>query len=125
MSYVYIRSEPQLWTVGFYRPDGRWEPDSDHASQTTAADRVHYLNGGTSPAWEQVPDTDAIDLIGEGVHTGLRKGRALDSPASDRIWKAIADDASDEAWSAALEYAVDGLRVGGYALCKAHPGNPA
>jgi len=22
--YVYIRSEPSLWTVGFYAPDGKW-----------------------------------------------------------------------------------------------------
>lgn len=45
--YVYIRSESQLWTVGFYRPDGRWEPESDHGSPEAAAKRVHYLNGGS------------------------------------------------------------------------------
>lgn len=44
--YVYIRSESQLWTVGFYRPDGRWEPESDHGSPEAAAKRVRYLNGG-------------------------------------------------------------------------------
>lgn len=45
-NYVYIRSEPSLWTVGFYRPDGTWEPESDHGSASEAADRVHWLNGG-------------------------------------------------------------------------------
>jgi len=30
MSYVYIRSEPGLWTVGFYDPSGKWQPESDH-----------------------------------------------------------------------------------------------
>lgn len=45
--YVYIRSESQLWTVGFYRPDGRWEPESDHGSPEAAAKRVRYLNGGS------------------------------------------------------------------------------
>lgn len=45
MSYVYIRSEPQLWTVGFYKPDGRWEPESDHGSTFDAAERVAFLNG--------------------------------------------------------------------------------
>lgn len=45
MAYVYKRTEPQLWTVGFYDPDGRWEPDSDHASSDEAAARVAYLNG--------------------------------------------------------------------------------
>jgi hypothetical protein len=45
-TWVYLRSEPQLWTVGFYRPDGKWESESDHGSKDEAAERVHYLNGG-------------------------------------------------------------------------------
>lgn len=44
--WVYIRSEPGLWTVGFYSPDGRWHSDSDHNSRDDARERVHYLNGG-------------------------------------------------------------------------------
>lgn len=45
--YVYIQSEPHLWTVGFYRPtDNRFITDSDHDSPGEAAKRVHYLNGG-------------------------------------------------------------------------------
>jgi hypothetical protein len=44
--YVYIRSEPQLWTVGFYKPDGAFEPESDWPDKKAAAARVHYLNGG-------------------------------------------------------------------------------
>lgn len=36
MKYVYIKSEPQLWTVGFYTPEGRWEPESDHSSAEDA-----------------------------------------------------------------------------------------
>lgn len=43
--WVYIRSEPGLWTVGFYKPDGEWEPESDHGSTDAAAARVNYLNG--------------------------------------------------------------------------------
>ena len=27
--YVYQRSEQQLWTVGFYTPDGKWVAVSD------------------------------------------------------------------------------------------------
>jgi len=46
--YVYLRSEPGLWTVGFYKPDGSFEPESDHESTDAAASRVHYLNGGQS-----------------------------------------------------------------------------
>lgn len=44
MSYVYIRTEPKLWTVGFYHDE--WEPDSDHDSPEKAAARVRWLNGG-------------------------------------------------------------------------------
>lgn len=44
--YVYIKSETQLYTVGFYAPDGKWQPESDHLIREAAAERVHYLNGG-------------------------------------------------------------------------------
>lgn len=46
--YVYIQTEisPDLFTVGFYKPNGDWEGDSDHASREEAAEKVHYLNGG-------------------------------------------------------------------------------
>lgn len=48
--YVYIQSERSLYTVGFYGPDGKWHPESDHASTEAAAARVHYLNGGKGEA---------------------------------------------------------------------------
>lgn len=44
--YVYIQSEPQLYTVGFYDPQGGWHPDSDYSNREEACERVHYLNGG-------------------------------------------------------------------------------
>ncbi len=45
--YVYIKSEPQLWTVGHYNPcTNQWVPESDHDSPDKAAERVHWLNGG-------------------------------------------------------------------------------
>ena len=43
--WVYIKSEPNLWTVGFYDPKGDWHPDSDHGTQEAAAGRTAYLNG--------------------------------------------------------------------------------
>ena len=45
MGYVYIKSEPGLWTVGFYDPDGKWIPESDHDSTDSASKRVAWLNG--------------------------------------------------------------------------------
>lgn len=53
--YVYVQSEKagsdgehrwdDLFTVGFYKPDGKWEPESDHSNREGAASRVAYLNG--------------------------------------------------------------------------------
>jgi len=44
--YVYLKSEPGLWTVGFYAPDGKWMPETDYNSPEEAARRVAWLNGG-------------------------------------------------------------------------------
>jgi hypothetical protein len=44
--YVYIESEHNFWTVGFYDPKGAWHPDSDHDNREEAAKRVRFLNGG-------------------------------------------------------------------------------
>ena len=43
--FVYIKSEPTLWTVGHYKPNGEWVPESDHDDQESAAKRTAYLNG--------------------------------------------------------------------------------
>ena len=43
--YVYIKSEPSLWTVGFYDPQGKWHPQSDYEVREEAAGRVAWLNG--------------------------------------------------------------------------------
>lgn len=53
--FVYIQSQKfetrdgqqNLWTVGFYDPEGKWNPESDHSQKEYAAARVHYLNGGS------------------------------------------------------------------------------
>ena len=46
VSWVYEQTEPKLFTVGFYDPDGQWHPDSDHSTKEEAAKRVCQLNGG-------------------------------------------------------------------------------
>jgi hypothetical protein len=43
--YVYVQSEEELWTVGFYDPRGKWHADTDHDTRDDAAQRVAYLNG--------------------------------------------------------------------------------
>lgn len=47
-AWVYWKSEPQLWTVGFIDANGQKVPESDHDSSEKAADRCHWLNGGSS-----------------------------------------------------------------------------
>jgi hypothetical protein len=48
--YVYIESQKGVFTVGFYDPQKKFRPDSDHETAESAAARVHYLNGGTTDA---------------------------------------------------------------------------
>jgi hypothetical protein len=43
--YVYIKSEPGLYTVGFYDPNGKWHPESDHDNPEKASKRTAWLNG--------------------------------------------------------------------------------
>lgn len=54
--YVYKETEPGLWTVGFYDPKGKWEPESDHDTSEDAAKRVRYLNGGNDTPSNDQPD---------------------------------------------------------------------
>jgi len=53
--YVYVNSEPGLWTVGFYDPSGHWHADSDHETRESAAYRVHFLNGGKDDELDDEP----------------------------------------------------------------------
>lgn len=48
--YYYKQTDksPDLWTVGCSH-DGVWYADSDHDDRNDASQRVHYLNGGTTP----------------------------------------------------------------------------
>ena len=49
---------------------------------------------------------DLASLIGEGVHTGLRK--AIDSPQSSVAWRAI-KDLPDGEWGIVIEFAMSGI----------------
>jgi hypothetical protein len=47
MQYVYIpKKSGEPATVGYYAPDGKWQPESDHDTDEQAANRVNFLNGG-------------------------------------------------------------------------------
>jgi len=49
MIHTYLKSEPQLWTVGYYDPQGQWIPLQDFDTQQQAQAKVNYLNGGSDP----------------------------------------------------------------------------
>lgn len=45
--WLFQSFEHGLFTVGFYTPEGKWKPESDHTSRDAAAARCNYLNGGS------------------------------------------------------------------------------
>ena len=57
--YVYIKSEAQLYTVGFYAPDGSWIPESDHSSSEEAAERTAWLNGSRPRPMKNLEEVEA------------------------------------------------------------------
>ena len=76
--YVYIKSESNLWTVGFYDPAGAWHPDSDHNEREPAAKRVNFLNGGRhaeepkrlSKLRAQFPDPSRFAIVEDELTDG-------------------------------------------------------
>lgn len=69
--YVYIKSEPNLFTVGFYDPGGKWHPESDWNSRNEAADRVSFLNGSKASNYGFTPnptDTRYMNQEDENFH---------------------------------------------------------
>lgn len=55
--YTTLQSEPGLWTVGSYDPNGKWHAESDHGDRQEAQEQVAYLNGGPLPtSKQQLPD---------------------------------------------------------------------
>ncbi len=61
--YVYKKSETLLWTVGYYDPDGKWEPESDHEDKHEARKRVNFLNGGAPPVETFKAVAEAADRV--------------------------------------------------------------
>jgi hypothetical protein len=64
-TYVYIRSEPGLFTVGHFDPSGNWHSDSDHSEREDAAARVAYLHGAGAMSVEYVLLMRAVELVSE------------------------------------------------------------
>lgn len=66
--YIYRwLKEEGCYTVGFYLPDGKWHPESDHENSEDAANRVHFLNGGTMQV-----DKDTIDALEANLNEAVK-----------------------------------------------------
>ena len=71
MSYVYkYRTNPgetaNDFTVGFYSPDGMWHQESEYKTQEAAAERVHWLNGGSLPR-DNALDRRAMEQLAHAI----------------------------------------------------------
>jgi len=84
--YVHIKTEPTLWTVGFYDPSGRWQPESDWDNKEDAAKRVNFLNGGKSDIYLQAlnkiaradeKEWQGVDIYGNPVWTIIGFARQI------------------------------------------------
>lgn len=57
--YVYIKEKKEpVFVVGFYDPEGQWQPESDHDTPEDAAKRVAWLNGSGNTA---APEPAAVE----------------------------------------------------------------
>lgn len=98
--YVYIRSEPGLWTVGHYAPEGKFEPESDHASTEAAAERVRYLNGWGVSGEVPVQEVVRVELPLRDWYAGQALAGYLAAHAGDIPWPT-----PEEAARKAFQYA--------------------
>jgi len=85
-TWIYVKSEPQLYTVGFYSPEGEWHAESDWDTRQAAAARVHYLNGGT--------DDERIERILESLGF-LLDGYTINAKRAYEGEEAITDESGD------------------------------
>lgn len=90
--YVYIRSEPGLWTVGFYEPEGKWQAESDHVTAERAAERVACLNGRLQKAEDvaKLPVPDLRDWFAGQALAGLFAGQSVSMPFTEGHEKGMA-----------------------------------
>ncbi len=65
-AYTVIQSGASLWTVGFNKPDGTWEPESDYSSEREAQRRAWTLNGveGCYVYWRSEPGLWTVGEVG-------------------------------------------------------------
>ncbi|MBW7572152.1 hypothetical protein [Caproiciproducens faecalis] len=58
--YIYQKSEPGVWSVGYYTLSGTWQQESKWNSAAEAMEHAHSLNEG-----ENSDDTENAKLKGK------------------------------------------------------------
>jgi hypothetical protein len=98
VTWVYIRSEPTLWTVGFYDPSDRWQPESDHGTSEEAAKRCAWLNRGAVAAQVEQETIERIARVTIDLFTNTQWASHDDLVARvvARLYPAPADTVSRE-----------------------------
>lgn len=103
--WVYQQTEPGLYTVGFYSPDGSWHTDGDY-SKAEAAKRAAYLNGAAQEiAFEgwvlrlyEEDGTLVKELPVEHADIYLRATPLGDEPGLAPWYQTIIRSAHEESW---------------------------
>lgn len=87
MSWVYKRSEHDLWTSGYYDPDGQFQSQADHGSPEEAAAYVAYLNGGRQLVWGALDGDTQRQLVSDVADEleRRRSGRPTVPPPVDPV----------------------------------------
>lgn len=86
------------------------DDDAGDEARAAAADDAR-----DAAPWVPVSKDLAMEVMGESVHTGLRRGSDADD-AHD-IWLAISQSKTS-AWSDALDYAIYCFNELGFAICQ-------
>ena len=95
--WMYKRTEPGLWTVGWGYDDGGFEPESDHGDPSDAAKRVAFLNGaGPDPDELPAPTPDTADRTDTIVALLTRIADGIDT--ANRIALLTARDGHADQW---------------------------
>lgn len=85
--YVYRHERAAgVYVVGFYRPDGKFEPESDHERAEDAGKRVAEMNGAIEPCPRPHPARSCAFTYNTTLQqweTSCRRGLQLGVPDPD------------------------------------------
>ncbi len=102
---------------------------ADGRAATVRAAKIPHPSGDDGhddAGWTPPTRAEIADLLGEGIHTGLRK--VANGNAATRAYQGI-EAMPDDQWAAVLDFALHGLSTGGFyigrdpaAVCGDWPG---